>query len=104
MDNPRLQVTLETDEGVVRVLSIGAEGPVEVVLAQPVPGPPGGAPMSTVGPREERRFYAQVDGDPMVYLIDSTLLATAEDLHREQTRKKDKQAARKARIEKIEDP
>jgi len=104
MDSPRLQLTLETDEGVVRVLSVGAEGPAEVVPAQPVPGPPGGAPINTEGPREERRFYAQADDDPMVYLIDSTILSTAEDLHREQSRKEDKRADRKARLEKIEAP
>ena len=104
MDNPRLQITLETDDEVVRVLSIGAEGPAELVQPPPAPGPPGGPPMTTEGPREERRFYAQVDDDPMVYLVDSTVLATAEDLHRELIRRQDKRADREARLEKIEGP
>ena len=100
---PRLELRLNTSADTSRVLLIGSEAPPELVPQMPIPGPPGAAPVAQEGPREERRFYAQTDDDPIVYLVDSSILTTALDLEREYKRKATKQAERKARLDKVEE-
>jgi hypothetical protein len=70
LDAPRVRAVLTTEDGDTRTLLIGAEGPAR-----------------QLEDREVRRYYAAVEGEPAVYLVDRGPLDVCQDLIREHGRK-----------------
>ncbi len=84
---PRATVTLTTEEGKARTLLVGDQGPSRF----------------THEDREIERYYAKVDGEDPVYLVDRGVLSVLKDAIREHRRKLDKDEDKADRREKMEE-
>lgn len=89
---PRARVVLTLDDGSTRTLVVGAEGPGREVAADP-----GGRGEARVLPR----FYARVEGESEIVLVDDGVLSVCKDLIREHGRKADGDADQRVRQDRI---
>ena len=85
--NPRARVVLKDADERERVVVFGAAGPAK-----------------TVGDEGDRvdRFYAQIEGEEAVYLVNTGALEVVRDLVRESGRKDKRDAEKASRRERIE--
>ncbi len=86
LDSPRARVVLRDRHEQERVVRIGDEGP----------------PLVDKEGHERPRRYLTIEGDSPVYLADAGVLGVVRDLVRESNRKRDKDADKAARRERIE--
>lgn len=85
LDRPRARVVLSAGGGAQRVVLIGAEGPPRVMEE-----------------REIVRYYAAIEGEAPVYLVDRGALDVCQDLIREHGRKAERDEDIEARHERME--
>jgi len=86
LDAPRARVVLKDRHDNERVVRVGDEG----------------EPFVAADGHKRPRRYVTVEGDPPVYLVDSGVLSVVQDLVRESNRKRDRDAEKAARRERIE--
>ena len=87
LDQPRARVTLTTEAGDKRTLLLGGRGESRF----------------THEDREIERYYAKVEGEQPVYLVDRGVLSVLKDAVREHRRKLDKDEDKAERREKMEE-
>lgn len=87
LDTPRARVTLTTESGEARTLLLGSQGPSTF----------------THEDRELERYYAKVEGEDPVYLVDRGVLSVLKDAIREHSRKQGKDEDKAERLEKVEE-
>ncbi len=85
LESPRATVTLRTEEGAERTLLLGGQGPSRFTLED----------------REIERYYAKVQGEEPVYLVDRGVLSVLKDAVREHRRKLDKDEDKAERRDKM---
>lgn len=86
LDKPMATIRVTVEGGGVRTLLLGREGP----------------PRETFEGRVIQRYYAKVEGEDPVYLVDRGVLEVARDALREFRRKEERELDKEARIDRME--